>query len=138
MTPRRVDPASDPIRPGAAEAVRFTVDGDPVEGLRGQTIAGALLASGTLAWRTTASAGRPRGVFCGIGVCFDCTVTVNGLPDVRACQRRAVDGDVVETGPGATVPDAGAASASAAASPGAAAASASPAAAAPAADGDAS
>jgi hypothetical protein len=39
-------------------------------------------------------------------VCFDCTVTVNGLPDVRACQRRAVEGDVVETGPGATVPDA--------------------------------
>ena len=106
MTPRRVDPTRDPIRPGPAEAVRFTVDGDPVAGVRGQTIAGALLASGTLAWRTTASAGRPRGVFCGIGVCFDCTVTVNGLPDVRACQRRAVEGDVVETGPGATVPDA--------------------------------
>ncbi|MFT2752282.1 (2Fe-2S)-binding protein [Clavibacter sp. Sh2088] len=109
MTPRRVDPARDPVRPGPAEAVRFTVDGDPVEGVRGQTIAGALLASGTLAWRTTASAGRPRGVFCGIGVCFDCTVTVNGLPDVRACQRRAVEGDVVETGPGATLPDADAA-----------------------------
>jgi hypothetical protein len=107
VTPRRVDPSRDPIRPGSAGAVRFTVDGDPVEGVRGQTIAGALLASGTLAWRTTASAGRPRGVFCGIGVCFDCTVTVNGLPDVRACQRRAVEGDVVETGPGATVPDAG-------------------------------
>ncbi|QOD44455.1 (2Fe-2S)-binding protein [Clavibacter zhangzhiyongii] len=109
MTPRRVDAARDPIRPEPAEAVRFTVDGDPVAGVRGQTIAGALLASGTLAWRTTASAGRPRGVFCGIGVCFDCTVTVNGLPDVRACQRRAVEGDVVETGPGATVPDAAAA-----------------------------
>ncbi|RIJ43802.1 (2Fe-2S)-binding protein [Clavibacter lycopersici] len=109
MTPRRVDPARDPIRPEPAAAVRFTVDGDPVEGVSGQTIAGALLASGTLAWRTTASAGRPRGVFCGIGVCFDCTVTVNGLPDVRACQRRAVEGDVVETGPGATVPDAGSA-----------------------------
>jgi hypothetical protein len=114
VTPRRVDPARDPIRPEPAEAVRFTVDGDPVAGVRGQTIAGALLASGTLAWRTTASAGRSRGVFCGIGVCFDCTVTVNGLPDVRACQRRAVKGDVVETGPGATVPDAAAAASAAA------------------------
>ncbi|MFE7992088.1 2Fe-2S iron-sulfur cluster-binding protein, partial [Streptomyces shenzhenensis] len=34
----------------------------------------------------------------GIGVCFDCLVTVNGLGDVRACQRLVADGDVVETG----------------------------------------
>ncbi|WP_297362048.1 2Fe-2S iron-sulfur cluster-binding protein [Mycetocola sp.] len=36
-------------------------------------------------------------MFCGIGVCFDCLVEVNGDRDVRACQRRAVDGDVVVT-----------------------------------------
>ena len=34
-------------------------------------------------------------MFCGIGVCFDCVVEVNGLRDVRACLRRAQDGDVV-------------------------------------------
>ncbi|MBU2666166.1 (2Fe-2S)-binding protein [Actinoplanes bogorensis] len=71
-------------------------------GLDGQTVAGVLMANGRLAWRTT-RAGRPRGVFCGIGVCHDCLVTINGLPDVRACQRRAVDGDTIatETGTGA-------------------------------------
>jgi predicted molibdopterin-dependent oxidoreductase YjgC len=73
------------------------VDGEPLEGLEGQTIAGILLASGRLAWRTTSVQARPRGVFCGIGVCFDCMVAVNGLRDVRACQRRAADGDVVTT-----------------------------------------
>ena len=59
-------------------------------------IAGVLLAYGRRSWRRAPSGG-PRGIFCGIGVCFDCLVTVNGLPDVRACRRRARDGDVVTT-----------------------------------------
>jgi hypothetical protein len=88
---------SDPIRPGASDAVRLTLDGTVIEGIAGQTIAGVLLGAGTLAWRTTSADGSPRGVFCGIGVCFDCLVVVNGLRDVRACQRRARDGDVLTT-----------------------------------------
>ena len=80
-------------------APTVTVDGEPVPVVAGQTIAGVLLARGRVAWRVTAGKGRPRGVFCGIGVCFDCLVTVNGLRDVRACQRRAADGDVIETDP---------------------------------------
>ena len=84
----------------------ITVDGVPVDGTPGQTLAGMLLAARRRSWRTTSVAAAPRGVFCGIGVCFDCLVTVNGLRDVRACLRRAADGDVVETQhdplPGAT------------------------------------
>ncbi|APU15430.1 MULTISPECIES: (2Fe-2S)-binding protein [Actinoalloteichus] len=71
------------------------VDGEPVPGVRGQTLAGVLLAAGRDSWRTTSRSRRPRGVFCGIGVCFDCVVTVNGERDVRACQRRACHGDTV-------------------------------------------
>ncbi|WP_051393384.1 (2Fe-2S)-binding protein [Glycomyces arizonensis] len=87
---------SDPIRPAEPRPLRISVDGVPVEGLHGQSIAGVLLAQGETAWRTTV-AGRGRGVFCGIGVCFDCVATVNGESDVRLCMRRAQDGDVVET-----------------------------------------
>ncbi|MEV7158935.1 (2Fe-2S)-binding protein [Streptomyces misionensis] len=93
MSPRRVRAECDGVgrqdRP-----LRFTVDGEPVDGIEGQTIAGALLAAGRLAWRQGRS-GAPRGVFCGIGVCFDCLVTVGEERDVRACRRRARDGDVV-------------------------------------------
>ncbi|MBP0459321.1 (2Fe-2S)-binding protein [Streptomyces montanisoli] len=76
--------------------VTVTVDGEPVRGIAGQTVAGLLLASGRTAWRATGS-GAPRGVFCGIGVCFDCLVTVNGERDVRACRRRVHEGDAVST-----------------------------------------
>ncbi|WP_163510005.1 (2Fe-2S)-binding protein [Fodinicola acaciae] len=73
------------------------VDGKPVAGRDGQSLAGVLHAAGIVAWRQTRG-GAPRGLFCGIGVCFDCLVTVNGEPGVRACQRAAADGDIVVTG----------------------------------------
>jgi predicted molibdopterin-dependent oxidoreductase YjgC len=76
--------------------IEITVDGEALSGIEGQTVAGVLLAAGRMSWRTTRS-GAPRGVFCGIGACFDCVVTVNGVPDVRACRRRAVDGDEIRT-----------------------------------------
>ncbi|WP_282859558.1 (2Fe-2S)-binding protein [Pseudoclavibacter helvolus] len=81
----------------AERPVRITVDGESVEGIEGQSIAGVLLGSGRISWRETAVAGKPRGLLCGIGVCFDCLVTVDGVPDVRACQRRACDGDEVSS-----------------------------------------
>ncbi|MFD4420288.1 2Fe-2S iron-sulfur cluster-binding protein [Agromyces sp. NPDC058484] len=74
--------------------VGIIVDGEPVSGRDGQTIAGVLIGSGRITWRT-AQQGE-RGVFCGIGVCHDCLVTVNGVEGVRACRRRAVDGDRIE------------------------------------------
>jgi hypothetical protein len=104
--------AGDPVEPRATTGIAIVVDGVAVPGLAGQTIAGMLLGVGRIGWRTTTRHGRPRGVFCGIGVCFDCLVTVNGLRDVRACQRRAADGDVITTtddlGPPSDRPDAAA------------------------------
>jgi len=67
----------------------ITFDGRPVPAEPGQTIAAALIAAGITAWRTTRHAGRPRGLFCGIGACFDCLVTVDGVPDLRACLTEA-------------------------------------------------
>ncbi|MET1074297.1 MAG: (2Fe-2S)-binding protein, partial [Umezawaea sp.] len=81
--------------------MRITIDGEPHDVPPDRTIAAALIASGRPSWRTTRDGGRPRGVFCGIGVCFDCLVVVNGVPDVRACQRYLADGDAVRTQHGA-------------------------------------
>ena len=72
-------------------------DGRPLPVAPGQSIAAVLLAAGVRSWRTTRVADRPRGLFCGIGACFDCLVTVNGTPSVRACLTEARPGDVVGT-----------------------------------------
>ncbi|MFF1815751.1 FAD-dependent oxidoreductase [Kribbella sp. NPDC058245] len=89
---------------GTADVVPVTVDGAPVEAVAGQTVAGVLLGRGRDAWRTTRGGCRPRGVFCGIGACFDCLVVVNGTPDVRACQRTVSAGDSIESQNGAVLP----------------------------------
>ncbi|MCG7209199.1 (2Fe-2S)-binding protein [Streptomyces arenae] len=82
-------------RPGPAFAVTF--DGREIEALPGQTVAAALWASGVRSWRTTRGEGRPRGVLCGIGVCFDCLVTVNDRPNQRACLVPLRPGDAIRT-----------------------------------------
>ena len=85
------------VRARPARAFTVTVDGRTVEALPGRTVAAALWAAGVISWRTTRGSGRPRGVFCGIGVCFDCLVTVNDSPNQRACLVPARPGDVIRT-----------------------------------------
>ncbi len=97
MAARMLPSHEDPIRPEEPTALSLTIDGESITGLLGQSIAGVIMANDRLGFRQTAHRNRPRGVFCGIGVCFDCLVEVNGLSDVRACQRKAREGDVVVT-----------------------------------------
>ena len=76
---------------------QFTFDDDPVSFEDGQTTGAALVAAGIRSWRRTRNAGRPRGLFCGIGICFDCLVTVDGTPNIRACLHQAAEGARVTT-----------------------------------------
>ncbi|MER6631939.1 (2Fe-2S)-binding protein [Streptomyces sp. NPDC000987] len=76
------------------------MDGRPLPFVDGQTVAAALVAAGRVAWRTTRVRQRPRGVFCGIGVCFDCLVTIDGAGGQRACLVLARAGMTVTTGEG--------------------------------------
>ncbi|MEZ7132587.1 (2Fe-2S)-binding protein [Nonomuraea sp. AD125B] len=71
---------------------RMTFRGAVVPAEPGQSVGAALVAAGIRDWRSTRKGGRPRGLFCGIGVCFDCLITVNGIPDRRACLTPAADG----------------------------------------------
>lgn len=75
----------------------FTFDGTPVTAAAGQSIAAALLVAAQRGVRRTRVHARPRGLFCGIGACFDCLVTVNGVPSRRACLVPAAPGDRVES-----------------------------------------
>jgi D-hydroxyproline dehydrogenase subunit gamma len=96
MSARAVPPSQDPIQPQPETAVEIEFEGRTYRGVLGQSIAGILLANDVLDWRTTSVRQDPRGLFCGIGICFDCVVMVDGIPDVRACQRRARGGEHVE------------------------------------------
>lgn len=79
----------------------FVFDGAEITAEPGQSIAAALIAAGHRSLRDSRVGGEPRGVFCGIGVCFDCLVVVNGRPNRRACLTEVRAGDRVERQGGA-------------------------------------
>jgi NADPH-dependent 2,4-dienoyl-CoA reductase/sulfur reductase-like enzyme len=61
----------------------------------GQSVAAALTAAGIRAFRATRRGGEGRGVYCGMGVCQDCLVELDGTPNSRACMAKARAGMVV-------------------------------------------
>lgn len=75
-------PLPDGIERGPA--VTITVDGRPVRAHVGESVAAALIADVGPRTRST-PAGEPRGVFCGMGVCFDCLAVIDGVPNTRTC-----------------------------------------------------
>lgn len=70
--------------------VNANFDGEPISAPEGSSVGAALIAAGHQTWRTTRG-GKPRGLFCGIGVCYDCLVTVDGRTE-RACMVELCEG----------------------------------------------
>ena len=79
-----------------AERVTILADGRLLEVERGTTVAAALWNAGLTSFRHSVS-GEPRAPLCGMGICFECRVTIDGVEHVRACQRLCEDGMQVAT-----------------------------------------
>ena len=77
---------------GPGTPITLTFEGRPVPAVVGDSVGAALTRAGVRAWRNTRRKGRPRGLFCGIGICYDCLLTIDGAPDQRACLVPAADG----------------------------------------------
>jgi predicted molibdopterin-dependent oxidoreductase YjgC len=70
---------------GRGAPVSIFVDDREIQAFAGETVLAVLWASGDHTVHTTARTHEPRGYFCGIGVCFDCLVTIDGVFNLRAC-----------------------------------------------------
>jgi len=77
--------------------VTFTFNGENFKGTEGQSIAAALMATGVRELRKTRFDEEPRLIFCGIGICFDCVVVVDGVANQRACLVEINDGAKIES-----------------------------------------
>lgn len=76
-------------RTSGRRVVRFRFDGQPIEAREGESVATALLAAGIRTLRH--GIGGPRGLFCTVGQCQECLVSVNGQA-VEACRLPVSDG----------------------------------------------
>ncbi|MGH7670984.1 MAG: (2Fe-2S)-binding protein [Gemmatimonadaceae bacterium] len=67
-----------------SDPVPILIDGRPHAVPAGTSVAVALLAAGVSRFRTSVQ-GQPRGPVCGMGICYECRVTIDGHPHQRAC-----------------------------------------------------
>lgn len=65
--------------------VTFTFNNKGYTGLENESLAAALLANGIRTLRHHEESGSPRGVYCNIGHCYECRVTIDGKQGKRAC-----------------------------------------------------
>ncbi len=79
-----------------AERVSISVDGHRVSVPQGTAVAAAVAMAGESAFRRSVS-GTTRGPVCGMGVCFECRVTINGEPHQRSCVTLCEEGMEVRT-----------------------------------------
>lgn len=79
------------------QSVSFTFNGSAIECEEGQSISAALIAEDRRNLRSTRFGNEPRSIFCGIGICFDCVVAVNGVANQRSCLIEAREGMKVES-----------------------------------------
>ena len=89
-------PASAAQRIDRSERLRFSFDGKPYSGLRGDTILSALYAAGLRTFSRSFKYHRRRGELCGCGQCASSLVMVDGAPGVRACGEPLREGMRVE------------------------------------------
>ena len=78
-----------------ANSILLSINGDQVSVPPGTTVA-AVISSVTRQYRVSIS-GEPRGPVCGMGICFECRVTINGVTHLRSCMIACEAGMVVRT-----------------------------------------
>jgi len=76
-------------------AVTLSVNGSPVAVPSGATVAVAVAIAGEACRRSVS--GEPRGPLCGMGICFECRVSINGTAHCRSCQMLCEPGMDVRT-----------------------------------------
>lgn len=78
------------------DAFAISLNGKELTVSAGTTVAAAVFIAGSSSFRRSVS-GEPRGPLCGMGVCFECRVTVDGVRHVKSCQMLCRQGMQINT-----------------------------------------
>ena len=78
------------------DAIPLLINGKQISVPFGTSVAAAVLASGITHFRTSVT-GEPRAPLCGMGICFECRLTIDGAPHAKSCQIACRPGMQVHT-----------------------------------------
>lgn len=77
--------------------VDVVVNGRIVEAFAGELVSTVLQAEEYSIFAHKTTTDRASGLYCGMGVCYECLVTINGEKNVRACQTYVADHMTIQT-----------------------------------------
>jgi sarcosine oxidase subunit alpha len=80
--------------------IAVVVNGRKVEAFEGEFVSTVLHAEGISVFARKLTTGRASGIYCGMGICYECLVTIDGINNIRACQTFVVDQMIIETSQG--------------------------------------
>jgi D-hydroxyproline dehydrogenase subunit gamma len=84
------------MNPQTTERVKISVDGVDVIVSTGTSVAAAVMSAGVVRFRRSVT-GDARSALCGMGICFECRLTIDGRAHARSCQIICADGMIVKT-----------------------------------------
>jgi hypothetical protein len=76
--------------------ITLVINNEPIAVEEGTAVAAAVLNATADHFRRSVT-GEPRGPLCGMGICFECRVTIDGIPHQRSCNILVREGIVVAT-----------------------------------------
>jgi D-hydroxyproline dehydrogenase subunit gamma len=71
--------------------IKIRINDAPVVVQSGTTVAAAVIQAGYSTFRHSTT-GQVRGPLCGIGICFECRLSIDGISHRRSCQLLCRDG----------------------------------------------
>ncbi len=78
------------------QEVNISLNGKPLKIPAGTVVAAAIALAGITRFRGSVS-GQPRGPLCGMGICMECRVSINGQANCRSCLVVCTEGMEVRT-----------------------------------------
>jgi sarcosine oxidase subunit alpha len=78
------------------QPIDIRVNGQTLRVREGTVVAAAIAQAGVMRFRRSVG-GQPRGPLCGMGICMECRVTINGNPHCRSCQTLCENGMEIKT-----------------------------------------
>ena len=89
--------AQTPTGMALERRLNVLVDGEVTLATEDETVASMLIMTGKHVFRSSAELGKPRSVYCGMGLCHECLVSIDGMPRVRACMTKIRSGMRIDT-----------------------------------------
>ena len=85
------------LRRDPPKIISVIVNGHEVTAPEGQSVWATMALAGQTTTRKSAVSGKDRSAYCAMGVCFECMVEIDGMPNQQACMRRVSEGMNITT-----------------------------------------